>query len=444
MVNSQSALTEGYVGTCLNPERGPSVSEMVWLDRYEDVVEVFRSKSFVQGGGGLRDSAPLTGYGVLSLAGRDHFERRRIEAPLFRRPNMLRLEREVLAPALSEELDRLKPSDDGFVRTDLLELLQQAYCSLTCSFWGIDGVNSYDQRRHFVATVEAMLPGSVAEWAKGDHRDVVGKSLRAKQEFERTYFQPSFRKRLDLVKRTEAGELDANELPLDLLTVMVRAHDHFERWDADVLLREMILFTPGDTITRLIPHMVGEISAWVFQHPENQGLLEDAAFLRSCAIESLRLHPAVPFFVRKAVTDTVLSSGWSFLAGEYVVLNVRKASKDAEVFGFDCDSFNPYRIPLAPVKPARLAFGDGPHTCIGMVLSIGEAGEGSDEDEVTPLGLVTLTLRELFRAGVIPEQSQKRDVNVRDEYEAFEVVFAELPRRRPADSSSSHSRTSVS
>jgi hypothetical protein len=58
-----------------------------------------------------------------------------------------------------------------------------------------------------------------------------------------------------------------------------------------------------------------------------------------------------------------------------------------------------------------------------MALSIGETGERGESDEAAPVGLVTLTLRELFRAGVVPDQAQKSDVNVRDEYETYDVVF---------------------
>ena len=437
MTSSRPGLIQDFVGTSINPARGPATSEMVWLDRYQDVVEVFRSKAFAQGSGGLRDSAPITGYGVLSLTGRDHFERRRLEASLFRRPNMLRLERDVLAPALASELAALNPGVDGVVRVDLLELLRSAYCDLTCAFWGIDGVDSTEQRRHFVTTVEAMLPGSVAEWAREHHREVVGQSLRAKREFEVTYFRPSMARRLALIKQMEAGELRDDELPADLLTVMLRAHEHFAQWDADVMVREMILFTPGDTITRLIPHMVDEIWSLVQRDVDQRRLLDEHSFLRACAIESLRLHPAVPFFVRTATTETTLTSGRSFAAGEYVVLDVRKASRDPEVFGPDSDNFDPHRTTLVPVKPGRLAFGDGPHTCIGMALSVGEAGHRGEDDADAPAGLVPITLRELFAAGVMPDSARKQEANVRNEFESFQVVFTGSPRTSGDEGSAS-------
>src|SRR5207248_9963309 len=50
-----------YVGTTLDPSRGPSIWEMRWLSGYEDVTEALRSPLFEQGGGVCRDSAPFVG-----------------------------------------------------------------------------------------------------------------------------------------------------------------------------------------------------------------------------------------------------------------------------------------------------------------------------------------------------------------------------------------------
>ena len=80
------------------------------------------------------------------------------------------------------------------------------------------------------------------------------------------------------------------------------------------------------------------------------------------------------------------------------MLDVTTASLDPEVYGPDADRFDPHRVPLHKVKQVGLAFGEGPHTCIGAVMSVGEISArrpGPDD----PLGLVPYTLRELFRAG---------------------------------------------
>jgi cytochrome P450 len=407
---------------------------MPWLRSYHDVVEVFRSKEFAQGGGGRRDSAPITGYGVLSLSGRDHFERRRIEAVLFRREMLGWFEREVLAPALRAKLSEVAASPrgaDGRPRSDLLPFLRDVYCDLTCAFWGIDGVDTPERRQRFLATVEGVTPGGAVEWERGDHREIVTGCLAWRRQFCAEYFEPSMRRRRALVEAYQAGELSEAELPNDLITVMLRNQAHFDKWDREVLVRELILFAPGDTIVRFLPHMVAETHSWLLAHPEDRERLEDVAFLRRCALESLRLHPASPYFIRRALADTTLASGRPFSAGDYVVLDVTSASRDPEVFGPGADCFDPHRVPRRKVKPVGIAFGEGPHTCIGMVMSVGEVS-ARDPEPGTPLGLVPYTLRELFRAGVEPDggagaggATPNLD-NARNEFTAFPVRFSAL------------------
>ena len=73
-----------------------------------------------------------------------------------------------------------------------------------------------------------------------------------------------------------------------------------------------------------------------------------------------------------------------------------------------------------------LAFGDGPHTCIGMGMTI---GEGVASDEHAPLGMAVFIVRQLFGAGISldPENPPRwNDANVRNEYSAFPVCFDRL------------------
>jgi cytochrome P450 len=413
-----------YEGTSLDPLTGPAAGEMPWLRSYHDVVEVFRSKSFIQGGGGRRDSAPITGYGVLALAGRDHFERRRIEAVLFRKEMLRWFERDVLGPALAGALAEVARHGG---QVDLLPFLRDVFCDLTCAFWGIDGVDTPETRQRFLAVVDEMTPGGAVEWERGNHREIVASSLAAQRRFAAAYIQPARQRREALIEAHAAGRLDEAGLPRDLLTVMLRNKQHFDRWDSEVYVREITLFAPGDTIMRFVPHMVAEIYGWVTGHPEDTARLEDVGFLRRCATESLRLHPASPYFIRQAVEDTTLAGGRSFRAGDYVVLDVTTASLDPEVYGPDADRFDPHRAPLHKVKQVGLAFGEGPHTCIGAVMSVGEISAhrpGPDD----PLGLVPYTLRELFRAGVTPagEGAQLNAGNARGEFTTFPVRFGAI------------------
>lgn len=53
-----------YAGTTFYADRGPSVDDMPWCTSYADVEHVFRSKDWVQGGGGARDSYEFIGDGL--------------------------------------------------------------------------------------------------------------------------------------------------------------------------------------------------------------------------------------------------------------------------------------------------------------------------------------------------------------------------------------------
>ena len=111
-----------------------------------------------------------------------------------------------------------------------------------------------------------------------------------------------------------------------------------------------------------------------------------------------------------------------------MVLDIIAASRDPEVFGPDAEEFNPRRVARTPIKPTGLAFGDGPHTCIGMAMSIGKAGPGGEGGDA-PVGLIVYVLRELYRAGVRrdPENPPRwNDANVRHEYAEFPVRLERL------------------
>lgn len=419
-----------HAGTTLDPANGPSTAEMPWLTTFDDVVEAFRSRDFVQGGGGRRDSAAMIGHGLLSLAGRDHFDRRRVESVLFRRPALEHFELGVLAPALEAALaSRVQERDnDGRVRAELFSLLTSAFCPVSAAFLGIDGVDTPQRQERFLDYLDGMRPAGDIEWETRDHREVLREGLLYKHLFAQEFFQPSLRRRRQLIDDCRLGQLSEADLPLDLLTVMLRNQDHFGRWDDDVLLRELILFVPGATITRVVPHIVAELLDWLDQHPEDFARIDEVAFLRQAANEALRLHPPSPFFIRKTSTDTRLTSGSSIRAGDYVVLDVTAASRDPSVFGEDADQFNPYRVPLVNVKHLGIAFGDGPHTCIGMAMSVGETGTtGTRSDE--PVGFVVYILRRLFAAGMTrdPTRSPRaNDANVRNEYAEFPVCLDRL------------------
>lgn len=416
-------------GTTFQPDAGPSVAEMTWLTGYADVAEVFRSRDFEQGGGGRRDSAPMVGDCLLSLSGRDHFERRRIDSAVFRRSALADLEREVLDPHLTTAFDECarRRGPDGLARTELIELLRYTMCHVQAAFGGIDGLDSPDRVRRYVSYLARMGPGTDVEWETRDHKEVLRGALASRELFVSEFFAPSLRRRAALVDQYHAGRLPTLDLPNDLLTTMLLHREHFARWDDDVFLRELTIFGTG-SITKGVPHVLAELDAWLQAHPADGALLGEPQFLRRAALESLRLHPPSPFFIRRAIRDVTLASGRVFRGGQYVVLDVTRANRDAIAIGRDPDRFDMERVPAARLKPAGLVFGDGPHTCIGMTLSIGDTSTVVD-DLAGADGMVVHILRRLYAAGIRPDPSippDWNDANVRNEYVRYPVVFENL------------------
>jgi len=417
-----------HAGTTLDPARGPSVAEMTWLTSYRDVDEVFKSPDFIQGGGGLRDSEPFVGHGLLSLSGDDHFERRRIEATLFRRLTLRHYEDNVLSQSLAASLGTCARGVDGIWRGELIRLMRLALCRVSAALVGIDGIEAAETVDEYLSYMDKLSLGVNIEWAALDHRDIIREGLSVKRRFEEELVRPSLQKRQQQVSDYRAGKLAVDKLPHDLLTVMLLHPSHFEKWDRDVMLRELILFNGAatGTITMAVPHVVHELMNWLEANPADRALLDDRNFLRRAVIEGIRLHPASPYLIRKANSAKRLESGRQLAGGEYVVLDLVKASRDPAVFGTDADRFNPHRTPLVKIKPMGLAFGDGPHTCIGMGMTI---GEGVASDEQAPLGMAVFIVRQLYGAGIRldPENPPRwNDANVRNEYSVFPVCFDRL------------------
>jgi cytochrome P450 len=425
-----------FAGTTFYPDRGPSVDDMPWCTSHADVDHVFRSRDWEQGGGGARDSKQFIGDGLLALSGADHFQRRRIEAVLFRKPNLRHYEDDVLLPVLRQRLEVVRghAAENRHARVELRSLMRSCLYRVSAAFVGLDGVDDSVLDQYF-ELIEELGIGTNMEWVVRDHRKAMQRALVYKASFMERFFQPSWAWRADLVARFQRGEITEDELPLDLITVMIRNADHFQRWAPNVYEAEALLFHGGpvNSVANAIPHTVTELSRWLIDHPGYDAALTDPAFLRLCCNEALRLHPPTPFFIRRAVRDTTLPSGLNVSARDYIVLDIIAASRDVAAFGGDADRFNPYRASSKGVKSTGIAFGGGAHTCIAMGMTIGDSS-GNKDDTTEPVGLMVSCLRELYQQGMRPDSvnaPEKSNVNVRDEYESYWVTFETNECLRP-------------
>jgi cytochrome P450 len=266
------------------------------------------------------------------------------------------------------------------------------------------------------------------EFAVRDHREVARECLTYVEKFRDEFFLPSWRRRQALVERFHAGEIPREALPVDLLTLMLLHREHFAAYGEEAPLREAMLFNGASGgVTIAACNTLTHLLAWVgMDAAARRPLLDDPGFLRRAAFEAMRMRPATPFQIRKTIRTTTLSSGRTVAEGEFIALAMAEASRDRTVFGEDADTYDPMRKPVGRVKPAGLAFGEGPHTCIAMSLSVGDANSDDEERH----GLLISLLSQLLRRDVRIETGdgvKRQDGTIRAEFDAFTVTLAAPP-----------------
>ncbi len=398
-------------------------AERVVLTSFADVDEAFRSRAFVQAGGGHGGSASVYGHTLLSLSGEDHFERRRLESVLFRNRALATYEADVLVPALRLGLARLAATrgSDGVVRGDLLPLVRSALLRVSARLVGLDGMEDEARLDRLYRLVLKLTAGANVEYAVGDHEAIVREAAEAKAAFVAEFLGPARARREEQRARPTRGAA-----PGDLLSLLIQHEDYFREWGEETSTNEACLFlvASSGSPTNAAMHVVRELLQWLDAHQEDRSHLGEPDFLRGAVTETLRLHPGVPYQLRRTAEDNVLPGGRAVPAGTLVALDVRSASRDTSVFGKDAHRFDPYRAVQYPAAPFGFTFGGGPHMCMGRGLTLGEPGRGAEA-----IGLLVLLARELFAAGVEldPERPPRRRADSRrDEYEVFPVRFGNL------------------
>jgi cytochrome P450 len=393
---------------------------------YRDITEILRSHEFGYGFPEVAGLRRTLGW----IDGAEHRERRRLEVPLFSNSALRLYEREILGPQIDMFFDdcRIAARPDGTFRADLTELAELWMAQISARISGLDGVDTLHGAERFLNLTERKRD---PYFLKADHEtkaryavdaDEAGKRLR--EEF----YDASVARRTALVDRCNRGHLAREDLPKDLLTLLLT---HWNPdWDDDLAFREVMLFLSGaiGTTVRSLVHLIDHLESWFGAHPDQRRRATELEFLRRAANESLRLHPAIPAMMRRALADVTLSNGTVVQKGERVALLYGHANRDPMVFGEHPDVFEPFRRPLVEGVPGYgLTFAFGPHVCIGRNMAIG--GGDVDADAGAPTGtLLTMALR-LYQAGIQPDPDGRAayDWNTMwDRYSSYPIVLTAL------------------
>ena len=400
-----------------------SADQMPLVTSFDEVHELFTHHAFGQAG--HDDSADFIGDTVVTLNGDAHRERLRIEKTLFTRESLAYYETAVLLPAVEQALSSLKSDGDGLVHVDLVPLGRKILTQIAATIIGLDDVGTGERADRLAYLCGRLAQGSRLKFAIGDVEQLRRDLLAEKEEFIADYVVASRRRREELIGQFRSLALREEDLPRDLLTLLLL--NARPEWDDDLINREVILFLVASTLTTAmsVPHAVYHIDHWIREHPEDEVKLQDGEFLRAAAYESMRLHASSPLQIRRALEPADLKTGTHIEVGTDVAISAAVANRDATVYGADADRFNPYRRPANPrFQLYGHTFAAGEHRCLGEHLAAGMR-PSRDKDNGT-FGMVLSILSGLYRRGVRldPEHPPQQDpATTSDFYSSCPIVF---------------------
>jgi cytochrome P450 PksS len=146
----------------------------------------------------------------------------------------------------------------------------------------------------------------------------------------------------------------------DLMSMLIRGQDEGKLSAAEVACQCMLFLVAGHVTT--IDQLANTVHA-LLTHPDQwRKLRGDPRLVKSAVEEALRYDGAVPFINRFAAADLEIR-GKTIRAGQMVYLCIAAANRDPEVF-FEPDAFDVTRE-----SNRHIAFGVGPHVCIGAGLA---------------------------------------------------------------------------
>jgi nocardicin N-oxygenase len=148
----------------------------------------------------------------------------------------------------------------------------------------------------------------------------------------------------------------------DLMTTLIEARDHGDRLSEAELVQQAVGFLVAGHDTTANQLLVSLLT--LFEHPDQLELLRARPELVPNAVEELlrfsRLLTAA--FARVATADVGLE-GAAVPAGATVFALTASANRDGRVYA------DPDRLDVARTDATHLAFGAGPHVCVGAALA---------------------------------------------------------------------------
>jgi cytochrome P450 family 142 subfamily A polypeptide 1 len=147
----------------------------------------------------------------------------------------------------------------------------------------------------------------------------------------------------------------------DLMSVLVHAEIGGDHLDDDALVHEsLLILIGGDETTRHV--ITGGMYQLLSDHTRWERLLTDRSLVSTAVEESLRWVSPIKNMARTATRDVELG-GKAIKEGQKLLLLYPSANRDEDQFP------DPMNFDLARTPNDHVAFGFGPHFCLGAALA---------------------------------------------------------------------------
>ncbi|OUV77417.1 MAG: cytochrome P450 [Acidimicrobiaceae bacterium TMED130] len=389
----------------------------------DDAREVYRHKQLRQA---LYDAGEVVMEDVVvNLHGDEHRQRRRLENRLFRRDTFYEYEREMFPSIIQETVHPYL--EDG--RAELVDFGHQLMMNLAAKTAGVDRpLGTYEETSRLYDYLTTFIEGATLGFYTGDveaKRAEIEEKLKA---FDREFLEPGIALRTELLERFERGEIYEDELPRDVLQVLLRNQDKVPM-TRESLRREIAfyLLAGAHTSATALTRVVHNIFKWLEDHPEDRDrAYNDKVFLQRATHETIRLQPSSPTAARWALEHLELKSGIKISEGDKVIIDLETVNRSQDLYGDDASEFNPNRELQNGVTPWGLSFGQGMHACIGQDLAAGLVFDANSTEEDHLFGLVPVAVQTLFLNGCKPDPDnppEMDDSTTRPYFGKYPVVF---------------------
>ena len=314
-------------GLSMTEEPAPSSFTVTAWDDADQVLRDWRSFSASINGEVMR---PYMGELMLGLDGDEHRRYRNLVAHAFRRSTLERWRGELVEPVIEALLDSIAPAG----RADLVAQVTSKFpVQVICGIVGVP-TTDHEQFNHWAMRI------SQGPLCPADGR--------AASQAMRDYLAP-----LVEARRSEPTG--------DLLSELVHAEIDGARLTDEKIYGFLRLLLPAGAETTY--RAFGSCLLALLERPEAMArVLADRSLVPAAVEETLRWETSVTMVARVAATDAAIG-GWVVPAGSTVSVINGSASRD------EARWTDPGEWDLDREPQQHMAFGTGPHQCLGMHLA---------------------------------------------------------------------------